>query len=359
MNENSFLEIISEYILDLNKYLETDKNKEAFDLLPLYTVEELKNHRFVTNNIFSSGARKYNNNDMWFLLLKNLTIIPSDSHFIGGFITTLSYRLMEDFENRSFIIKHLINIKKFYDLNSDISLPSHSRWIISSSNVLGSVLLMSKKSEEAKEVFDRALSLLSKIPHTPLFMWNLCMLHYQYGMIFVEKEEYKKAIQQFEKCFLTGKNAIDEIYHPRNNYFISMFIDCENILKLSKYSSIAINALRKNLSEGSRFSEMKLNSSMKFNGEIVINRFSELRKEEKQWHKKIETIINTKIKEQSLIVNSDEQASKLRDQAVAFEQSGDIQTALKTMQKAHEIRPNGPLIKRKLEEYKKILGEKK
>jgi len=48
----------------------------------------------------------------------------------------------------------------------------------------------------------------------------------------------------------------------------------------------------------------------------------------------------------------------LRDVAVAFEQSGDIQTALKLMQKAQDLRPTGPFIKRKVIEYKEILSKK-
>jgi len=52
-------------------------------------------------------------------------------------------------------------------------------------------------------------------------------------------------------------------------------------------------------------------------------------------------------------------ADILREVALAFEKSGDITTAKTIMQKALMLRPNGPFIKKKLEEYKKILGEKK
>lgn len=45
----------------------------------------------------------------------------------------------------------------------------------------------------------------------------------------------------------------------------------------------------------------------------------------------------------------------LREVALAFEAEGDIQTAMKVMEKAYVLRPNGPIIKKKLEEYKSIL----
>ncbi len=44
-------------------------------------------------------------------------------------------------------------------------------------------------------------------------------------------------------------------------------------------------------------------------------------------------------------------ADILREVAFAFEESGDIQTALKLMQQALILRPSGPLIKQKIEEY--------
>lgn len=43
----------------------------------------------------------------------------------------------------------------------------------------------------------------------------------------------------------------------------------------------------------------------------------------------------------------------LREVALAFEKDGDIKTALTIMEKAHILRPNGPFIKKKFEEYQK------
>jgi len=45
----------------------------------------------------------------------------------------------------------------------------------------------------------------------------------------------------------------------------------------------------------------------------------------------------------------------LREVAIAFEQSGDVNTALKIMQQAYRLRPEGPLINQKLQEYRQIL----
>jgi len=49
-------------------------------------------------------------------------------------------------------------------------------------------------------------------------------------------------------------------------------------------------------------------------------------------------------------------ADILRDVAIAFEKSGDINTAQKVMEQAHILRPNGPVIEQKLDEYNKLLS---
>ncbi|MCC4288866.1 glycosyltransferase family 61 protein [Vreelandella aquamarina] len=51
-------------------------------------------------------------------------------------------------------------------------------------------------------------------------------------------------------------------------------------------------------------------------------------------------------------------ADIMREVAIFFEDEGDIKTALKLMQKAKELRPTGPFIKAKVEEYKGNLNEK-
>jgi hypothetical protein len=54
-----------------------------------------------------------------------------------------------------------------------------------------------------------------------------------------------------------------------------------------------------------------------------------------------------------------EPADILREVAFSFEQSGDIKTACKVMEQAHYLRPQGPLIKQKLDEYWQKLDKQK
>ena len=76
-----------------------------------------------------------------------------------------------------------------------------------------------------------------------------------------------------------------------------MIIDCENILKLSKFSIIGINALNENnIAEGSRFSSMKMNTNLRFNALLPIKRFKGLSEENIKWYIEIQTLINERIK---------------------------------------------------------------
>lgn len=53
----------------------------------------------------------------------------------------------------------------------------------------------------------------------------------------------------------------------------------------------------------------------------------------------------------SVLTGQKDSADILREVALAFEESGDIETAEKIMYQAHLLRPEGPVIKRKLDEY--------
>lgn len=52
-------------------------------------------------------------------------------------------------------------------------------------------------------------------------------------------------------------------------------------------------------------------------------------------------------------------ADTLREVAIRFEESGDIQTALKVMEQAYILRPEGPAIKQKINAYKELLKQRK
>lgn len=77
--------------------------------------------------------------------------------------------------------------------------------------------------------------------------------------------------------------------------------------------------------------------------------------------KKIENLIENKsfLDLQEKINSNSQSADILREVALAFEKNGDIATAKSIMQKAYELRPTGPFIKQKFEEYKLILDDKK
>lgn len=51
-------------------------------------------------------------------------------------------------------------------------------------------------------------------------------------------------------------------------------------------------------------------------------------------------------------------ADILREIALSFEQTGDVRTALALMERAHELRPRGPVLNQKIQHYKTILSKR-
>ncbi len=293
--KEEFLKIQMAYKVDLMKYIEQGY-QEQYNATPYFQAHQLKQDHFVNDNFFNAGIRRCSKDEHWFLLLKNLLLLEGDNGSFGGFITNICYRLMENLDDRKFIIRHLMAFKVFYDANVVLDSAISSRWFVSSSNVLGSILLMNKNIKDAEMLFSNTLDNISKIPYNSLYLWNLSMIYYQYAMIFVYQGNTNKAIQQFEACFLNGKGAIGEIYHPRNNYFLSMFIDCENMLKLSKFSIIGVNALKdETYNEISVFKNIRMNKRLRFNALLPIQRFEDLSQGNIKWYKEVQAIINKKL----------------------------------------------------------------
>lgn len=293
LNDISKAEIFQQLKKDINKYLALNKLDDDFKKLPLYSEKELKENTFINETFFNAGTRSLDNNKLWLLLLRNIPNVQNDNLFLYGFVTLLLYRALENYDNRKFIISYAFNLYFSID-NSKLVNPVHSRWKVSAANVLSTVLLMQGNIQGARKVQEELLSLLQFIPHTPLFMMNLCLLQYQYALVCISNQDFNKALIHFDHCYLRAKEGISEIYHPRNDWFLGMHSDCQVLINISKNVMVAKSLIYKKTGvlEGSRFVKMNSTSSSKFDACLCLHRFSKLDDKLKSWHKSIENILN-------------------------------------------------------------------
>ena len=203
---------------------------------------------------------------------------------------------------------------------------------------------------------------------------------YSAGSVFT-KEDYEifsliknqlDSIDSLEVINLIDSNYIEKIYYSKNiDFFVAnsgtgsviphVFSSKKGVVhgELKTFSE-AYNDDIKVVPKNKVYSENTgrvMNDSYSFHWSIVYNLLLEL-------GCKGETLVEGDVMVPSKFIFSDLSFSQkyssgeiLRDIALRYEKIGDFKTALSLMEKALEQRPNGPFIKRKIEEYKKLLSE--
>lgn len=250
-------------------------------------LNKINSHSYLTSLIF--GNNKYGDKNQQFsLLLEILKEMEMSNPFIGGVLTNLSYRYNEEIESRGFIFPNLYKVKKEYDNRGNFSQPINVRWLISSTNTLGTTALMQGNVKEAKLIFERGLKKYSLSGHTPLIYMNLCMIYFQYSLIKYSEGRINHSLSLFEKCYYLTASALNEIYNVRNDYASSMKMDCEKLIELGLNSLRAIELISKGKNiVGSRVVNSK--SNKKFEANMVLSRF---KFKECDWIKDIEGRVN-------------------------------------------------------------------
>lgn len=259
--------------MNINDFLECNKTNIELEK------DMLRNHAYLTKNLFHNSKLK--NDEQFTVLLKHLHLFDTKNPFLGGVITNICYRVAEDYDNRSFIIDHLISIKSEYDRKVDLSHPINTRWLLSSTNTLSTLILATGRVDEAKKILEKGLRRYSLGAHTPLINQNLAMIYIQYAMIKFSESRLNLSSSIFEKCLYHCSNSLHEIHNSRNNFFSSMLSDCQNIVEISKSASTGI-ALRKGKQIGSRTDIG--NNITTFSSKVITSRFFNNFIKEHNWH---------------------------------------------------------------------------
>lgn len=253
-----------------------------------FDINRFDDYVYVTNNIFNHALRKGSNDEQFSLLLEILSNASCENPLLGGVITNLCYRYNENLEERDFIFPYIYEIKDSYDNVADVTKPAYSRWLVSSSNTLGTVALMRGEVERGKEILERGLKIYSLAAHTPLLYLNLCMMYFQYAMIKFQEGRVNHAASIFEKCYYISISAVNEIYSSRNDYVLSMKFDCHMLTEIGLEALKANNLILRDKSLfGCRVP--KVNVDAKFDVSVITKRFA---RPYSGWHKGIEKRIN-------------------------------------------------------------------
>lgn len=254
---------------------------------PIKKIDEKKiNDRKYLISTILGNVKDINKDEQFNTLIHALGLMKITNPYLGGIITNICYRYQEKSEEREFIFPKIYELKESLDNNANFNEPVFARWLVSSSNTLATLALSKGHIDEAEKIIHRCLKINSLSSHTPLLYMNLCLMYFQLAMIYFHKGDLKSSSCIFEKCFYLTNSAINEIYNTRNEFLLSMKIDCDTLIELGNKSIIALNKLNIEL-EGSRVPKIK--NKKNFSSKIALKRFQNLNSD---WHDTIDFKIN-------------------------------------------------------------------
>jgi hypothetical protein len=213
------------------------------------------NDYYMTESIVNAGARKYTNDELFFLIKNNIEHIPYDCPYLGAMLTIISYRIIDDIENRKYLIERLIHLKKEFDAKFDENNPHSIRWLISSSATMSMLLISIDRKDDAKKFLQLVKIHYNKVNLNPLSYWNLNQAMILLSLLYIDENDWNSSGTLLLSQFIFSRNALLDIYNPRNDWLLGQLLDCTALLELGKLSLIlSTRCLKNNIPPSTRIS---------------------------------------------------------------------------------------------------------
>ena len=233
--------------VNFNKYILCDNN--------------YYNDYYMTETFVNAGARKFTNDELFFLIKNNIHKIPYDSPYLGSMLTIASYRIIDDLENRRYLIDELIHLKRMFDDNFDENNPHSIRWLISSAATMSMLLMAVDKKMEAKEFLSTVKTHYNRANLNPLSYWNLNQAMILLSLLYIDDNDWDASGTLLLSQFVFSRNALLDIFNPRNDWLLGQLLDCTALLELGKLSLIlSTRCLKNNIPSSSRISPFNGNN---------------------------------------------------------------------------------------------------
>lgn len=215
--------------------------------------ENYYNDYYMTESIVNAGARKFTNDELFFLIKNNINNIPHDCPYLGSMLTIITYRIIDDIDNRNYLIDDIIKLKMKFDTKVDDTNPHSIRWFISSAATMSMVLIAVNRKKEAEDFLNLVKSNYHRVNLNPLCYWNAIQGMVLLSLIYIDNEQWDLAGNLLLSQFIFSRNALLDIYNPRNDWLLGQLSDCTALLELGKLSLVAATrCLKNNIPSASR-----------------------------------------------------------------------------------------------------------
>lgn len=219
------------------------------------------NDFYMTESIVNAGARKFTNDELFFLIKNNINNIPHDCPYLGSMLTIISYRIIDDIQNREYLVEDIINLKRNFDAKISDTNPHSIRWFVSSAATMSMLLIAVNRNKEAEEFLNLVKLNYNRVNLNPLCYWNSIQGMILLSLLYIDNEQWELAGSLLLSQFVFSRNALLDIYNPRNDWLLGQLSDCTALLELGKLSLIAsTRCLKNNIPSATRISSFNGNN---------------------------------------------------------------------------------------------------
>ncbi|MGL5602836.1 MAG: hypothetical protein ACRDD5_18390 [Silvania sp.] len=223
--------------------------------------ESYYNDFYMTESIVNAGARKFTNDELFFLIKNNINNIPHDCPYLGSMLTIISYRIIDDIENRDYLVEEIVNLKRHFDSKVNDTNPHSIRWFVSSAATMAMLLIATDRTKEAEEFLNLVKQNYHRVNLNPLCYWNAIQGMVLLSLIYINNEQWDLAGNLLLSQFVFSRNALLDIYNPRNDWLLGQLSDCTALLELGKLSLISsTRCLKNNIHSATRVSSFNGNN---------------------------------------------------------------------------------------------------
>lgn len=219
------------------------------------------NDFYMTEHFVNAGARKFTDDELFFLIKNNINNIPFDCPYLGSMLTIISYRIIDDIENRDYLVEDIIKLKRNFDAKINDANPHSIRWFVSSAATMSMLLIATDHKKEAEEFLNLIKLNYHRINLNPLCYWNSIQGMIILSFLYIDNEQWDLAGNLLLSQFVFSRNALLDIYNPRNDWLLGQLLDCTALLELGKLSLVvSTRCLKNNIHSATRISPFNGNN---------------------------------------------------------------------------------------------------
>lgn len=217
----------------------------------------------------------------------------------GMLLTNLFFRVSESMHSYLWLTDFVVEKKRLQIQLANLSTSESIRWYISSSLNIGLLCLFNNKLDLAKDIFTNLYDLSKLISEVPFSLWNYINSMLCLSLIFINEEQPEKAFIFLNETFFRSRQAVNELYHPKNDAILTQIHDCEMAIKLGEQSLIIQTIYfdqgkKSNLLKQASY---KLGRNQKFSCKPILKRYRFVSGNYLDFFNSVENKINLKLKE--------------------------------------------------------------